>query len=323
MSTELSKSMQAQPINLTGKTTLPELAAVLKRCALLVTNDTGTMHLASAVGTPCVALFLESANPYQTGPYGEGHIISAPELDCFPCPTNYHCPNRRCLERISVETMYALIRQLLAGHPPEINQPVEGQRVYRTVFDGTGQFDLRPLGKIPLQKSDLVRKIYRSMWLTYARKSDDWASDWGNETFSDILIKSLQEWTEGFSIDCGAVSDWLLEARKDLAGLDVIVKKGMALLDQAGQTLAASFNGEVLRKLADEIGPVDAEIRRVGKSSIWATQFTSFFETELEQAQDNDFTGLLRTWRDAYRELQSRIKVLNDEIDVAEEVIIH
>jgi hypothetical protein len=218
--------------------------------------------------------------------------------------------------------MYALIRQLLAGHPPEINHPLEGQRVYQTVFDGTGQFDLLPLGKIRLQESDLVRKIYRSMWLTYTRKSGDWTPSRGNESFSDILIKSFREWTECFSIDCGAVSNWLLEARKDLADLELLVKKGMALLDQAGQTLAASFNGEVLRKLAAEIGPIDEELRRVGKSRIWTSQLTSFFDLDLEQAQGTDFMAFLRVWQDAYREMRSRIRFLQNQIDIAEELIL-
>jgi ADP-heptose:LPS heptosyltransferase len=323
MSLELSKRMPSKPIDLTGKTTLAELAAVLNRCSLLVTNDTGTMHLAAAVGTPCVALFMESANPYQTGPYGEGHIICSPELDCFPCPTNHHCPDKKCSERLSVETVYALICQMIGGDPPKINHPLEGQRVYRTVFDETGQFDLRPLGKIPLRKSDLVRKIYRSMWLKYSGNLGDWAAPCGNDQFRDALIESFREWAECFSIDHRAASDWLLEARNDLAGLDGIVKKGVALTDQVERTLAASIDGEVLRKLADEIGPVDDEIRRVGKSCIWATQLTSSFETDLEQAQDNDFIGLLSVWRDAYRELQSRIRLLNNEIGVAEKLVIH
>ncbi len=322
MSIELSKQMQAKPIDLTGKTNLAELAAVLNRCSLLVTNDTGTMHLAAAVGTPCVALFLESANPYQTGPYGEGHIICSPEQDCFPCPTNYHCPDKKCLERLSVETIYALICQMIAGDPPGTDRLLEGQRVYRTVFDGTGQFDLRPLGKIPLRRSELVRKIYRSMWLRYAHESGDWAAPPGNDHFRDTLIRSLQEWAGCFSIDRLAVSNWLLEARNDLAAVDVLVKKGAALIGQVGRALPTSIDAQALRKLADEIGPVDEEIRRVGRSCIWASQITSFFETELEQAQDNDFIGLLRVWRDAYRELQSRITLLNHEIGVVEELMM-
>jgi hypothetical protein len=159
------------------------------------------------------------------------------------------------------------------------------------------------------------------MWLQYARNLGDWVPPHENDDFRDTLIESFRDWAKCFSIDRRAASDWLLEARNDMATLDVIVKKGLALTDQAGRTLAASIDGEVLRKLADEICPIDDEIRRAGKSCIWATQFTSFFETELEQAQDNDFIGLLRVWEYAYRELQSRIRLLNNEIDLAGKLI--
>lgn len=65
-------------INLVGKTTLTELAAVLKHCKLLISCDSGPVHLASAVGTPVIALFrndLLGKTAKRWGPYGEGHIV--------------------------------------------------------------------------------------------------------------------------------------------------------------------------------------------------------------------------------------------------------
>ncbi|PIQ90413.1 MAG: hypothetical protein COV71_04110 [Candidatus Omnitrophica bacterium CG11_big_fil_rev_8_21_14_0_20_41_12] len=65
-------------INMVNKTTLPELAALLKRCSLLVSGDSGPMHLAAAVGTPVVALFrndLIGKTAKRWGPWGEGHTV--------------------------------------------------------------------------------------------------------------------------------------------------------------------------------------------------------------------------------------------------------
>jgi ADP-heptose:LPS heptosyltransferase len=65
-------------INLINKTSLPELSAVLKRASLLVSGDSGPIHLAAAVGTPVVALFrndLPGKTAKRWGPWGEGHII--------------------------------------------------------------------------------------------------------------------------------------------------------------------------------------------------------------------------------------------------------
>ena len=76
---------------LAGRTSLPELAAVLRRARLAVTTDTGAMHLAAALGTPVTALFGPTA-PWRTGPFGEGHEIVRLGLDCSPCY------KRRCAE---------------------------------------------------------------------------------------------------------------------------------------------------------------------------------------------------------------------------------
>lgn len=65
---------RAPSLDLTGKTSLPQLFALLRRCRAFIGNDSGPLHLAVAAGIPTVALFGWS-NPARTGPYGTGHII--------------------------------------------------------------------------------------------------------------------------------------------------------------------------------------------------------------------------------------------------------
>lgn len=79
------KAMMKNPVtNLTGALSLRESASLLTRCLLLISNDSGPMHLAAAVGTPVVALFGEErsgGSSKRWGPYGEGHrIISRPKV---------------------------------------------------------------------------------------------------------------------------------------------------------------------------------------------------------------------------------------------------
>ena len=70
--------------NFAGRTTLPELIEVLRRCELLVTNDTGPMPLAAALRRPVVSLF-GPTRPDQTGPYGQTHLALTRPLPCAPC----------------------------------------------------------------------------------------------------------------------------------------------------------------------------------------------------------------------------------------------
>ncbi len=70
--------------DLTGRLSLPEMVEWLRRCAVLVTNDTGPMHVAAALGRPVVALF-GPTHPSRTGPYGAGHQVFTVPLPCAPC----------------------------------------------------------------------------------------------------------------------------------------------------------------------------------------------------------------------------------------------
>lgn len=91
-------------LDLTGKTSLPSLAAVIAHCKLFLTPDTGTMHIATAVGTPVLALFYGTAYPWETGPYGAGNFILWPDIPCTPCLDPLSCPNNQsCKTMITPE----------------------------------------------------------------------------------------------------------------------------------------------------------------------------------------------------------------------------
>lgn len=89
-------------VDFTAKTRLLQLAALLERCRLLVTNDTGTMHVAAAVNTPVVALF-GSTNPATTGPWGDGHVVIKKDVPCSPCLKRVCPTDHRCMELITVD----------------------------------------------------------------------------------------------------------------------------------------------------------------------------------------------------------------------------
>ncbi len=99
---EILGHFRGSGIDLTGKTNLLQLAALLERCRVLVTNDTGTMHVATAVGTPVVALF-GSTDPTTTGPWGDGHTVVKKDVPCSPCLKRVCPTDHRCMELITVE----------------------------------------------------------------------------------------------------------------------------------------------------------------------------------------------------------------------------
>jgi lipopolysaccharide heptosyltransferase I len=81
---KISAAAPEKVLNLCGKTSLPEMIEVVRRASVLVTNDTGPMHVATATGTPLVALFGPTA-PERTGPYGRLSDVLRVPLPCAPC----------------------------------------------------------------------------------------------------------------------------------------------------------------------------------------------------------------------------------------------
>jgi lipopolysaccharide heptosyltransferase II len=100
-------------VNRIGQTTLEELIDELRRCRLLLTNDTGTMHLAALLGVPVVAVF-GSTEPRLTGPLGNGHIILRHHVECSPCFLR-ECPiDFRCMKAITADEVADAVLSMLA-----------------------------------------------------------------------------------------------------------------------------------------------------------------------------------------------------------------
>ena len=109
---------KAKPLVLAGKTTLLQLGAVLRKCNLLVSGDTGPLHLATAVGTRVLGLF-GSVDPARTGPAGTGHrVIQAKNIPCVPCRSTT-CSNPvhlECMNSISVQEVADAVLDMLGIH---------------------------------------------------------------------------------------------------------------------------------------------------------------------------------------------------------------
>ncbi len=102
--------------NLAGKTDLFELAELYTRCAVVITNDSGPMHIAAAVGTPVVAIF-GPTDPALTGPYGKQHVVLRAGIPCSPCLKVYcaNPVNMECMKLITVEQVLMAARAFLTA----------------------------------------------------------------------------------------------------------------------------------------------------------------------------------------------------------------
>ena len=114
---------------LDGQTTLKVLAAVFSSASVVVSTDTGPMHLAAAVGTPVVALFGPTA-PWRTGPYGKGHVVLRAGVRCSPCFSR-SCKSPElepmaCMNSITVEQVAEAVSRLCAERQSRATQRQQG-----------------------------------------------------------------------------------------------------------------------------------------------------------------------------------------------------
>ncbi|MBC8199087.1 MAG: lipopolysaccharide heptosyltransferase I [Desulfobacteraceae bacterium] len=112
---DIISNMKAKASNLAGRTDLKTLAALYEKTSIVVSTDTGPMHLAAAIGTPVVALFGPTA-PWRTGPFGPGHKIIRADMECSPC-FKRQCKTIDCMKQITVDQVFeAAMSAILLPH---------------------------------------------------------------------------------------------------------------------------------------------------------------------------------------------------------------
>lgn len=172
----LLPTLRERVLNLQGETGLAELAEQLQQTHLLVSGDTGTLHLATSLGVPTVALFLGPALCFETGPYGWGHYVLQAEPPCHPClEAASPCPEEGpvCLEMLPPPAVARLLSGLLeqGAVPPGLSLPA-GSRLYRSELDAFGVL-YQYLGEEPPRFLDLVGQAYRQAGAWLAGRTDE------------------------------------------------------------------------------------------------------------------------------------------------------
>ena len=109
---KIAEEIKKKPLDTSGSLTIHQTGALIKECHLLITNDSGPMHIAAAVQTPTISIFSAVDIPFLWYPFGDNHRIFYNKVDCSPC-FQKECDNHICMEGISVETVYEAAKEQL------------------------------------------------------------------------------------------------------------------------------------------------------------------------------------------------------------------
>jgi heptosyltransferase-2 len=112
---EMASRMQSVPIMAAGETRLEDLPGLLSMCSLLITNDSGLMHMAAALEVPVVAIF-GSTDPRTTSPYGKEHTIIYKQVSCSPCLLR-ECPtDHTCMKSVTVDDVWQAVEKQITSY---------------------------------------------------------------------------------------------------------------------------------------------------------------------------------------------------------------
>lgn len=266
-----------------GKTSIPQLSALLKLSDLLITGDTGPMHIAVAVGTPVVSMFLASAFGFETGPYSEGNIVLQPVIGCGPCNPNKACSKPDCHDRISPELVAWLADARVRGDVREVPTKVADPReviVYRSQFDEHGFCDLVPMNGRSDDRFLRYRTAYRKLWL-------------------DEL--------GGFTTSVETKKTKLIILEQELPGLDEVKRcasSGVVLMDKlSGLVRDERAPASALKSINTEIAELDREIEVLGFNNGPLGALTRMFVFAKENIQGTDALDLASQMRSIYQDL--------------------
>lgn len=149
---DVTRLIKMPALNLCGRFSVSELAGFLGQLDLLITPDTGPMHIAAWTGTPTLNLSLGPVNPWETGPFSPGHHVLRAALDCAGC---WRCTQNSVLCRKMMEApkVAAVVEYLFSGlqeAPPRLPDKTRGLELLRTTRDRRGLYFLdRLLGPEP------------------------------------------------------------------------------------------------------------------------------------------------------------------------------
>lgn len=304
---EFEEAAGITPLNLIGKTNLKELAALIKRCSLLISNDTGTLHIATAVGTRTVNISLASVHFRETGPYGEGHYVIAPEIPCSPCSFHANCRDPVCKEMVNPDHVFDLAADIIRNgvfKGADDASLWKNVQVYESFFDDDGLLNYRPMIKRPLRKEMVFNHLYRKTWLSILDDRD--IHDVG--TVHKTMDRRFHEWYE---YDPLTIKDSLRDEFDGLIRLKSLVEIALAKVSHiAAEARKSHPDTEWIRMSWETVPLVEREMDTLGRIYPALKPLTTIFKYGKEGLEGEDLPSMAEETARLYKEFKNHVSIM-------------
>ncbi len=310
---EINNMMQGEAIILAGRTNLNELGEVLQRADFLVTNDTGTMHIASAVGTKIIALFVGHAYPYETGPYCPGAVVLMPRISCFPCGHGIECQDDVCTKDITPEQVFSIIEAtgkndtfLLKSLSEE---PFSSAVLLQSTTTHNHYMDYFPHFPEVLTEEVFFAVLYKHLWHSALGVATSSRYQFSKEEYREIK-RDLSHYSlpgaerrDAFLQHFLGYGEQLEKLLKE--GQEKALRMKKIIISRKGK------QGE-LQQLGDDLAGIDSKLRSLAEVYDIFSPLIVMFDFDLEEQSGDDPVKLSQWTADIYRRTLQRYLFLKE-----------
>ena len=297
-------------IPLFGKTSVPQLAALLKRANLLVTNDTGTMHIAAAVDCPVVLVSVGYVHFRETGPYGVGHCAierrrsQLGRADSVPGGLNER------MEMRPEQVLRAILMTLQAERDKPVAQVDEDPEladvdVLMTRIAADGCLQWYPVLRRSLAQTDFLRLAYRAMWLEHLAAQTD----------AEVERLCMEATLRYYILPDKAVIDqWTRDSVSVLVNLAEMAGRGIQRTEILLNHLDGKRDLKKAQQYVGELKRIDDEMRIHGELHSPCKPLVLISRYERDNLEGADPLELAQTTRQIYEDCRSRALLAAEKI---------
>lgn len=303
-------------IDATEKTNISQLAALLQKLHIFITNDTGPMHIAAAAGTPIISIHIGKESCFTTGPYTKKGYAIQPVLACHPCRYPERCTNFQCKSQVEPELVHALALFIKHGADSELRNSIisfsDKAVVYTSGFDPAGFFDYYPITHKSIDINDIVRRMMRLVW----KKTLDHQAEGPLSDISPAHIDSFVKTLGKFYVING---DDLIrqhsEIDRELCKMIYLSARGIDvckdILSHANDALRRYRH---LKHRAEENEKIEKTITAIGERIPCLRPLTHMFFFEKDENCSDDFKNAAQDALNSYTMLHVRSKMLRSMV---------
>ncbi len=283
-------------IDMIGGCNLDQLTAVIGRLDLLVTNDTGPMHIAASRDIPILNLSLGPVSLWETGPYSEKSVILQADIDCHPCRFDTLCSHLNCHHYITPEAVYRTATSMTAQQPISEQPNILTWKGLKDIFGLQHQV---PANRRTIRKQEFLFECKRAIWALTLLRDLDPDTDWADKAleyfdrFYDVPALDFSYEIERLT----RLHDMVKRYVELLEGLYAITGRDKKSIDKIKSSWSA------VKQLKQEI--LDDARQFSGMFDLF--HFASFRESALI---GDDMRELVRRTTDIYRNLELQLAVM-------------